>query len=144
CPLTLQPERPWSRLLAHQFLIVARSRLLPTPVEEIAKFIPPASTFILVDESQWANEIFPDHQTIPFVERDGEYWGPPGDDDMAVQEFQRLHKNGASFIVFGSPAFWWLDYYKAFHKHLRSNFRCLVENERIVIFDLRLEGYVDD
>jgi hypothetical protein len=39
--------------------------------------------------------------------------------------------------VFGWPAFWWLDHYAAFHRHLRERFRCVLRNERLVVFDLR-------
>ncbi len=35
------------------------------------------------------------------------------------------------------PAFWWLEYYKELHQYLRSNFSCLLENENLVLFDLR-------
>jgi hypothetical protein len=32
---------------------------------------------------------------------------------------------------------WWLDYYKGFNQYLRSNFFCMLDNERLVAFDLR-------
>jgi hypothetical protein len=32
-------------------------------------------------------------------------------------------------MVFGWPAFWWLEYYAELH--------CLLVNERIIVFDLR-------
>jgi hypothetical protein len=44
---------------------------------------------------------------------------------------------GVSFIVFGWPAFWWLDYYSGLHRHLRSSSRCVVHNDCLVVFDLR-------
>jgi hypothetical protein len=40
-------------------------------------------------------------------------------------------------MVFAWPAFWWLDVYQKFHHYLRSNFAPLLENERLVVFDLR-------
>jgi hypothetical protein len=43
---------------------------------------------------------------------------------------------GAGFIVVGSPAFWWLDYYAGLRQHLRSKGRCVVDDERLVMFDL--------
>jgi hypothetical protein len=44
---------------------------------------------------------------------------------------------GAGFIVFAWPAFWWLDHYAGLHRHLRAHFRCVLENDRLVVFDLR-------
>lgn len=105
--------------------------------QEIAALIPPGDTLILVDQDQWGGEVAAGRHAIPFLERDGQYWGPPLDDDTAIQEFERLHRSGASFMVFGSPAFWWLDYYCELHRHLRSKFRCVQKNSRLVVFDLR-------
>jgi hypothetical protein len=66
----------------------------------------------------------------------GQYGGPPPDDATAIRELERLRQSGASFIVFARPAFWWLDYHAALC-HLRSAFRCVLENDRLVVFDLR-------
>ena len=74
---------------------------------------------------------------VPFLERDGQYWGPPPDGDTGIQELERLRKLGADFIVFVWTAFWWLDYYAELHNYLRSRFRCVLENDRMVAFDLR-------
>lgn len=46
---------------------------------------------------------------------------------------------GADFIAFGEPAFWWLDHYKKFAGQLRTRFRCPLQNERLVVFDLRCQ-----
>jgi hypothetical protein len=111
--------------------------LLQVP-QDIAAVIPPESTFILVDQGKLGSEIAAGRRSIPFLERDGQYWGSPLDDDMAIQELDRLRKCGASFIVLAWPAFWWFDYYSELHRHLRSEFLCVLENERLVVFDLRL------
>ena len=105
--------------------------------KDIKALVPAESTIILVDQGAFGNELFPERQTIPFLERDGQYWGHPPDDDTAIREFSRLHQSGAEFMAFGWPAFWWLDYYAELNSHLRSKFRCVLENERLVVFDLR-------
>ena len=58
-------------------------------------------------------------------------------DLAAIRELERLRQAGASFMVFAWPAFWWLDYYARFRRHLRSRFRCALENDRLIAFDLR-------
>jgi colanic acid/amylovoran biosynthesis protein len=138
CPLRLPRLRPWSALLAHQFLFLAKRTATPTPVlPEIDQLLPPGCTFILVDEAQLPANYFAGRQPIPFLEKDGQYWGTPEDDETAIRECERLRKAGAGFIVFAPPAFWWLDYYGDFHLHLQSHYRCLLRNESFVIFDLR-------
>lgn len=106
--------------------------------EELAELIPPRNTVILVDQNQWGTGgIVAGRRCLPFLERDGQYWGPPPDDGTAIREFERLRRSGAHFMVFAWPAFWWLEYYVGLHRHLRARFRCLLENAELVVFDLR-------
>ena len=105
--------------------------------QEIMDLIPPGETFILVDEDQWGmDHDFAELHSVPFLEHEGRYWGPPPDGAIAILEFERLRQAGAGFIVVAWPAFWWLEYYAGLHHHLRSRFRCVLENERLVVFDL--------
>jgi FkbM family methyltransferase len=92
---------------------------------------------IFVDQNEWPPESLPARKTIPFLERQGEYWGPPADEAEAIRELERLRRTGATFIAFVPPAFWWLHHYAGFATHLKDNFRCVVQNERLVMFDLR-------
>jgi len=104
---------------------------------DILKLTEAGNTFILVDEEQWAmGENLEGRSVVPFLERNNQYWGPPVDDEMAIRELNRLRSDGANFIVFAWPAFWWLDYYADFYKYLRSTFSCLLKNERLIMFDL--------
>jgi hypothetical protein len=109
--------------------------------KEIAALVPAGDALILVDGQQLnAREVAGGRRTIPFLERDGVYWGPPADDETGIREFERLRQqSGASHMVFAWPAFWWLDYYGGLQHHLRVHFPCILENERLVIFDLRSE-----
>jgi hypothetical protein len=73
---------------------------------------------------------------VPFLERDGVYWGPPLDDETAIRDMERLREAGAKFMVFWWSEYWWLDYYAAFGQHMRNNYRCLLEDDSVIIFDL--------
>jgi glycosyltransferase involved in cell wall biosynthesis len=106
--------------------------------EEIAKLIG-QKTFILVDDDAWMMDDSDNRSVIPFLERNGQYWGAPSDNETAIRELERLRQSGANFLVFAWTAFWWLDFYSEFHYYLRTKFSCVLENERLVIFDLRAE-----
>ncbi|EGJ34107.1 MULTISPECIES: hypothetical protein [Moorena] len=107
-------------------------------LQEIKRNIPPQVTFILADQDEWGTDEWVDERRrLPFLEKDGRYWGSPPDDRTAILELERLKDDGATFLVIGWPAFWWLEHYVDFFHHLRSNYRCLLENERLVIFDLQ-------
>ncbi len=107
--------------------------------QEIETLVPPGNQFILVDDATWepCEVIVTDRRAIPFLEKDGRYWGPPPDDETAVRELDRLRQQGASFIAFASPAFWWLDSFVGFHHYLRTQYRCVLEDDRLILFDLR-------
>jgi hypothetical protein len=103
----------------------------------IAALIPQEETFIFVDQNQLGREVTAGRRAIPFLERNGQSWGAPPDDDTAIRELERLRRSGVSFVVFAWPAFWWLDHYAGLREHLRSKFRCVMDNELLVAFDLR-------
>ena len=106
--------------------------------QEIREIIPTEAAFILAGEvSSEASALVAPRRCIPFLEKDGGYWGKPADDAAAIRELERLRETGAGFIVFVSSTFWWLEYYRGLREYLRVQFPCVRENERIVMFDLR-------
>jgi len=103
--------------------------------EQIARFIPAGERFILVDEEQIRSDLA-QPGALPFLEKDGRYWGPPANDEMAIAELERLRQAGAKYLVVIWSCFWWLEHYAAFARYLRDNFRSVVSNERLVILRL--------
>lgn len=103
---------------------------------DIARLIPAQDPFILIDQEQLGDVLRAGRRAVPFLEREGQYWGPPPDDRTAISELERLRRAGARFVAIAWPAFWWLDYYGAFHRHLRTTYRCVLENDRLVVFDV--------
>ena len=104
---------------------------------DLARVVPENAKVILVDQATCGPALAPGRTTLPFPEHDGQYWGPPADSDAAVRELERLREGGAQFIAFAWPAFWWLDFYMGLTKHLDARFRRVMDNQRLVIFDLR-------
>lgn len=105
-------------------------------LDEIRAATAPGQTVILVNENQWAEAAIAGRRVLPFLERNGQYWGPPEDDDAGIGELERLRQAGARWIAFTWPAFWWLEHYDGLRRYLRANFSCLLENDRLILFDL--------
>ncbi len=90
----------------------------------------------MVDESQLRIKKTVSDRAIPFPEQHGQYWGPPVDDASAIREIERQREKGATHIIFAWPAFWWLDYYCGMHKYLKSNYKCVMQNDQVIAFAL--------
>jgi len=104
---------------------------------DLLTLVPSGGSFILVDDAQWGNvRALAGYRIIPFLEKDGVYWGPPADDGVAWQELERLRAAGASHIAFAWPSFWWLQHYAEFHRRLSEAFPCVLANERLIAFKL--------
>jgi hypothetical protein len=100
---------------------------------DIEQIIPEGSLVILADDGHLGQG---PRRSLPFLEHDGLYWGPPADDGTAISELERMRAAGASFFVLAWPVFWWIDCYSRFYDYLRSQFRCLRQNDRLLVFDL--------
>jgi hypothetical protein len=104
---------------------------------DFADYIPKLSTCILVDNCQLGELPVHNRLFLHFLERNGEYAGNPADSREAINELERLRRQGADFVAIAWTACWWLDTYSDFISHLRTHYTCRLENERIILFDLR-------
>lgn len=116
------------------------SECLEIAAEEIAALIPPGERFILLDEAAFAPQAFAGRRPVPFLEHDGQYWGPPADDATAIRELMRLRDSTVHFLVIAWPAFWWLDYYAGLRDYLYAHFRCVRSNSRLIVFNVEPTG----
>ena len=121
---TLRDKEQWRRQLARAF-------------DELTNLIPCGSNLVLVEDNQIGTDVIKERNVKPFMERNGEYYGYPADSGEAIEEFRRLHAAGAEYIAFAWPAHWWLDYFPGLNDFLRSKFRCILQNDRLVVFDLQ-------
>lgn len=105
---------------------------------DLAAVIPPDATVILLDQEALREYLTSEYRILPFLEREGVFWGLPPDDATAVRELERLRVDrDAHFLTVASPSFWCLEHYVGFAAHLRSRYPCLLTSERMLIFDLR-------
>jgi glycosyltransferase involved in cell wall biosynthesis len=102
-------------------------------LKDIDAAVPAGEAFVLIDNNEWAaGERVCGRRCLRFIEREGEFWGLPEDDEQALAELQRV---GKRYVVVASPALWWLEQYPKLGERLRCA-RKLVENERLLIVDL--------
>lgn len=113
----------WSLMAAHS-------------LAEIDAVVGRTVPFVLIDGMQLSLEPRSGRRVIPFLEHEGQYWGEPEDDRHAIDELERLHREGARFLVLAWPSFWWLDDYPRFIEHLHNSYGCVLHNERLRIFEL--------
>lgn len=100
--------------------------------------VPSGSTVILVNNDQWGCETkaLPGLRVIPFLERDGKFWGAPSDDAEAVRELERLRAAGAGYLAVAWSAHWWLEHYRGFHEYLRLHSKCILSTTDLIVFRL--------
>ncbi len=105
--------------------------------EHLEAIIPAGESFILIDDSQLA---FPsdwkDRKVIPFLERDGIYWGAPDTDDQAIDNLNRRIQSGTRWLVFAWPSFWWRDRYWRFYRNVTDRFSCRFSTSNLEVFEL--------
>jgi hypothetical protein len=68
--------------------------------------------------------------------QNGLFEGYPVDSQQAITQLEDWRKEGASYLIFTQYAFWWFDYYKAFHKHLNARYQRVRDTDQYIIFSL--------
>jgi hypothetical protein len=138
-------ERPRSHAFVHQssrrqavepFGTAKANVLAHQTVRDISAAIPSGQPFVLIDDDQLRSLFSPSTEPIPFLERNGEYWGPPADDETAIRELERLRHKGVSCVAIAWTAFWWLDHYKRFRAWLQSQQVALTKTDSFMLLTL--------
>lgn len=133
------PDEPFPRSNTREEKARRRAWLknLTRAQEDLKRTVPDDATIALVDDGQFGgSDLFYTRAVVPFTECEGIYNGPPRDSATALEELQRLRDKGVRFLVFGWPAFWWLDHYTELNKRLQTHAQCILQNDRIIIFEL--------
>lgn len=90
--------------------------------------------FVLIDDGLFGTEAYPMARTM--MERDGEYWGPPANDQEAIEQLECHRAAGCRQIVFAAHCFWWLEHYSGLGAHLTEQYRCSRRTEHSIVFEL--------
>lgn len=132
-PIPKQDFRPFEQTWKEQIEIA---------LHELSEVVPKGGTVILADENEWdlSATRLNGYRRLYFLEGDGMYLGKPPHSETAIHELEQMRKEqGANFIAFGWPSFWWFDHYNAFYTYLCTKFNCILDNDRLVVFDLQKE-----
>lgn len=107
-------------------------------IAELQETIPAGSTLILVNNDEWGCEAraLPTLRVVSFLERDGRFWGAPTDDAEALRELERMRAGGARYLAVTWNAFWWLEHYQLFCKHLHQRATRTRATDTVIIFQL--------
>jgi SAM-dependent methyltransferase len=111
---------------------------LEQAIADLNLFVPEKAELILINDDEWggAGARLSPRRVLPFVERGGKYWGRPLDDRDAIAELTRMERAGATHMAVAWNSFWWLEHYTDFAGYLSANYRNLVSNDRVMIFQL--------
>lgn len=74
---------------------------------------------------------------FPQAEGGGHLGFHPPDSRAAIKHLEDLRTKGADYLLFPNVAFWWLDYYVEFRKHLDEYYSRVWSDESCVIYQLR-------
>ena len=102
-------------------------------IRQAVATLPRGQSFIVMDQNEWRADDMDLHgEALPFLDQ-----GAPANDAVAIAELEKLRAQGAATVLLASPCFWWLDFYRGFAEHLRATSRRVLENESLIVFDLK-------
>lgn len=111
------------------------NELLETLQVTVARHVPRGTVVLLADEDQLRTEL-QGVRAIPFVERNGSYWGPPGTDEEAIAEIRRTISTGVEWFIIAWPMFWAVDHY-CLARYLTENFETVEKNPSAIVLRIR-------
>ncbi|MGH2755263.1 MAG: glycosyltransferase family 2 protein [Actinomycetota bacterium] len=109
---------------------------LQRAVTELKKLVDPGETFALIDDGVWGRDVHAVLGSVPFLEREGIYWGPPADDASAIEEVKKLLERNITIVAIAWTSFWWLKHYPGFASVLNERGVRLHESDVLRVFSL--------
>ena len=88
--------------------------------QQVSDIIPRGAIALVADDDQLRTELATIH-SLPFIERNGLYWGAPGSSEEAIAEIARQLENGVKWVIIAWPLAWLLDRFPDFAAYLNEN-----------------------
>jgi glycosyltransferase involved in cell wall biosynthesis len=106
-------------------------------IKDIQTLIPESTPVILIDDDAWnAGRDIAGRERLYLLEKNGQSWGIPVDDSIAIDALEERKNQSAGFLVIVWSAFWWLQYFPVFWHFVRERYPLILENDRLLIFSL--------
>jgi len=107
--------------------------------EAVDRLVPAGATLLVFTEGEDSLLQMNGRGARPFPqETDGSYaaYRPENDAD-AIAQLEALRKSGARYLLIPAIAFWWLDSYPEFYRHLKETSRSVVPDSDYLLLELR-------
>jgi hypothetical protein len=88
---------------------------------ELRKVTAPDALVVAADMGDPTIFYYAERKGWHFLEEDAIYYGNPDDSQQAIENLERLHRRGATHLVFTTNTLWWLQYYPEFTEYLTEN-----------------------
>ncbi len=104
----------------------------------VNRLVPAGSTLRVFTEGEDSLLKMNGRVARPFPqETDGTYAASrPENDADAIAQFEALRKSGARYVLIPAVAFWWLDSYPEFYRHLQETSRSVARDPDYLLFEL--------
>ena len=104
-------------------------------IELLSATVSPDANLVVSDNRELGveEELAPRNVT-PFTEHHGEFWGPPANDQTAVEELRKYIGRPNTDFAVAWPAFWQFDQFPNWSDMLRKHFRLLVDHKVVKIY----------
>jgi hypothetical protein len=144
---SLLARRHMPRALSpHAAVVVTADATSPTPYQELVwrirrtvdRVLVPGRAVLVISKGDDELIRFARNQGWHFPRtEDGTYAGRyPATAEEAIAHLENLRRSGGRFLLLPSTAFWWLEHYARFGKHLKNHYARIWEDENCVIFRL--------
>jgi len=114
-------------------------RTLVDEIRDTVRFVlPPVARVAVVTDGRSGLAHLYGRRTWPLPkDRSGVYSGPyPANEGDAIAQVETVRQEGAQFLLIPRTAFWWLDYYEGFGRHLERYPTVVRDEDTCVIFSL--------
>ncbi len=108
--------------------------------EIVRKVLPPKATAVVVSKGDDELLRLDGRKAWHFPQnKNGVYAGyHPSDSATAIEHLEALRIRGGGYLVFPNTAFWWLDYYQGFLRHLNERYTRIWNDEQCIIYNLHI------
>ncbi len=106
--------------------------------ESMNRLVPAGATLLVFTEGEDSLLQMNGRVARPFPqETDGTYAASrPENDADAIAQFEALRKSGARYVLIPAIAFWWLDSYPEFYRHLKETSRRVARDPDYLLLEL--------